>query len=365
MRIDAHTHFLTPGMLAALRERTEPPFVESAAGGVEILRSREAAFAFTPEHYDLQTRLDYMRKVGLDAQVLSFPAGRGLDVLRGQEGVRLVCRYNDDLAGFCAANRSRFAGLGGLPYADMAQAAAELRRLRALGLAGAVVPAGYLRSEAGLEELAPVLRAAEEVGALLMVHPSPRVDDAPAPRFADHAMHRVSTVELFSSLAHAMVTLLCSRQLDGFRNLFLHVIDLGGSALMLYERMHQMQAVRAGAAPVQWERLDRVVFDTSSVGPHAVEHAVRTYGASRLMLGTDYPYFPTDESVQALEQARIGAAERSAIESGTICALLDRLGAGFVPAEGTQASMGLDPARTAIPATPAMPEAPATHSVRT
>jgi aminocarboxymuconate-semialdehyde decarboxylase len=341
MLVDAHTHFLTSGMLAALRARSEPPYVERAQDGIEILRSRETTFAFTPEHYDLDTRLAYMRRIGLDGQVLSFPAGRGLDILPGKDGIDLVKRYNDDLSAFCRSRPGTFAGIGGLPYADVSEAARELRRLRSeLGMAGAVVPAGYFRSEAGVAELAPLLDAAEDVGALLMVHPSPRVGDAPAPRFADNAMHRVSTVELFSSLAHVMVTLLCSPQLDGMRNVNLHVIDLGGSALMLYERMHQMEAVRLSAPTVRMDRLDKVVFDTSSLGPNALEHAVRVYGADRIMLGTDYPYFPNADSVEALGRAQIGPADRSRIASGTICALLGRLGAGFVPARALESAAG-------------------------
>ena len=327
MRIDAHTHFLTPGMLAALRARTEPPFVERAANGVELLRSREMSFAFTPEHHDLATRRAFMAKVGLDAQILSFPAGRGLDVLEGVEGVRLVRTFNDDLAAFCRANAGVFFGVGGLPYADMDAAAQELRRLRnELGLIGAVVPAGYFRSEAGVAELAPVLAAAEETGAYLMVHPSPRIGDTPAPKFADQAMHRVSSVELFNSLGHVMVTLLCAGQLEGYRNIVVHVIDLGGAGLMLYERMRQMESVRVGRPVADFDRLDRMVFDNSSLGPRALEHAVKVYGAGRVMLGTDYPYFPTAESIDAVGAAQLTAAEREQVASGTALALLARYG---------------------------------------
>lgn len=336
MLIDTHTHFLTEGMLAALRDRKDPPYVERVQNGVEILRSRETSFTFTAEHFDPDTRIAYMNRIGLDAQVLSFPAGRGLDILPGIDGVDLVRRYNDDLAAYCRSHAGRFAGIGGLPYADIREAARELRRLRSeLGLAGAVVPAGYFRSEAGVADLAPVLEAAEDVGALLMIHPSPRVGDSPAPRFADNTMHRVSTVELFSSLAHVMVTLLCSAQLDGMRNLTLHVIDLGGSALMLYERMHQMEAVRLSAPTMRMDRMERIVFDTSSLGAHALEHAVSVYGAKRIMLGTDYPYFPNVDSVVALARAQISESDRAQISSGTICALLDRLGAGFSTAAGS------------------------------
>ena len=327
MRIDAHTHYLSEGMLAALRRRREPPFVERTATGVELLRSREMSFAFTPEHYDPVVREAFMRRVGLDAQILSFPAGRGLDVLPGSEGEGLVRDYNDHLAAHCRAHPGRFFGLGGLPYAEMTAAARELRRLRRdSGLIGAVVPAGYFRSEAGLEELMPVLEAAEDTGACLMVHPSPRVGDAPAPRFADQAMHRVSTVELFGSLAHVMVTILCSERLASLRNIVVHVIDLGGAGLVMYERMRQMEAVRERRVIAQFERFGQLRFDNSSLGPRALEMAVKVYGAERIMLGTDYPYFPVADSIRALDEADLSASDREQVSCGTAWALLARYG---------------------------------------
>lgn len=327
MRIDAHTHYLSEGLLEALRRRKEPPFVERAANGTELLRSREMTFAFTPEHYDPVVRREFMQRLGLDAQVLSFPAGRGLDILPGAEGVAMVRDYNDHLSAHCRAHPGVFYGVGGLPYADMQAAAAELRRLRgSLGLIGAVVPAGYFRSEAGLDELAPVLDAAEDTGACLMVHPSPRPGDVPPPKFADQAMHRVSTVELFGNLAHVMVTILCSDRLADRRNMVVHVIDLGGAGLVMYERMRQMEAVRERRTIARFERFGQLLFDNSSLGPRALEMAVKVYGADRIMLGTDYPYFPVADSVRALEQADLTAAEREAVESGTACRLLGRYG---------------------------------------
>ncbi len=327
MRIDAHTHYLGEGMLGALRRRREPPFLERAANGTELLRSREMTFAFTPEHYDDAVRHEFMRRVGLDAQILSFPAGRGLDVLPGAEGEALVREYNDHLSAHCRAHPGVFYGVGGLPYADMAAAARELRRLRVeLGLPGAVVPAGYFRSEEGLEALGPVLEAAEDTGAYLMVHPSPRAGDAPAPRFADQAMHRVSTVELFGSLAHVMVTILCSERLAGLRNIVVHVIDLGGAGLVMYERMRQMEAVRERRTIARFERFGQLLFDNSSLGPRALEMAVKVYGAERIMLGTDYPYFPVADSVRALDEADLPAADRERVASGTARVLLSRYG---------------------------------------
>lgn len=327
MRIDAHTHYLSEGMLEALRRRREPPFVERASNGTELLRSREMTFAFTPEHYDPAVRRAFMQRAGLDAQILSFPAGRGLDVLPGVEGIGIVRDYNDHLSAHCRAHPGVFYGLGGLPYADMPAAAAELRRLRGeLGLIGAVVPAGYFRSDAGLEELAPVLEAAEDTGACLMVHPSPRAGDLPPPKFADQAMHRVSTVELFGNLAHVMVTILCSDRLAGLRNIVVHVIDLGGAGLVMYERMRQMEAVRERRTIARFERFGQLRFDNASLGPRALEMAVKVYGAEHIMLGTDYPYFPVADSVLALEEADLDVQQREQVASGTACRLLARYG---------------------------------------
>jgi aminocarboxymuconate-semialdehyde decarboxylase len=326
MLIEAHTHYLTPRMLARLRARGEPPYVATAADGAERLHSREAIFAFGAEHHDRDTRAAFMRSLGVARQIVSFPAGRGLDVLAGDDGVTAVREYNDDLSAECRADPT-LAGLGGLPWNDLAAACAEIRRLRLeLGLIGAVVPAGWFFSEARLARIAPVLAAADEVGALLMIHPSPAPDDDPPRRFADHAMHRTSTVELFGALAQVLVTLLCSEQLDGHRNLAVHLIDCAGAGLVAIERMQQMQAVRGGTSVPRLERLERVVFDNSSLGPRALECAVRTWGAERLMFGTDYPYFPIADSLVAIDAAEITPAAREQIRWRTAAALVQRFG---------------------------------------
>ena len=326
MLIDAHTHYLTPRMLARLRARREPPYVASGPDGSERLHSREASFAFGVEHHDREARAAFMRSLGVARQIVSFPAGRGLDVLPGADGVAAVREYNDDLAAQCRADAA-LAGLGGLPWNDLDAACTEVRRLRLeLGLLGAVVPAGWFFSEARLARIAPVLAAADAVGALLMIHPSPAPDDDPPRRFADHAMHRTSTVELFGALAQVLVTLLCSEQLDGHRNVVLHLIDCAGAGLVAIERMQQMQAVRGGPSVPRLSRLERVVFDNSSLGPRALECAVRTLGAERLMFGTDYPYFPIADSKVAIDAADITPAARERIRWQTAAHTVQRFG---------------------------------------
>jgi predicted TIM-barrel fold metal-dependent hydrolase len=74
--------------------------------------------------------------------------------------------------------------------------------------------------------------------------------------------------------------------------------------------------------------LRRLVYDTASLGPRAVELAVKVIGADRIMFGTDYPIFPPANPRELLGAADISAADRSLIASGTASALLSRLGIG-------------------------------------
>jgi predicted TIM-barrel fold metal-dependent hydrolase len=102
------------------------------------------------------------------------------------------------------------------------------------------------------------------------------------------------------------------------------VVNLGGGFPMLVERMDHVVATRDPGAPRPSALLGRIMFDTASLGPRALELAVNVLGAERIMLGTDFPIFATDVTTQALATAAIPEAARIAIASGNALRVLER-----------------------------------------
>ena len=72
-------------------------------------------------------------------------------------------------------------------------------------------------------------------------------------------------------------------------------------------------------------RKAKVYVDCNSFGPHAIEAAVRLYGADRIVCGTDGTEFGCDWTRNALAEAQIGQEAREQILQGNAAALLARV----------------------------------------
>src|SRR5258708_19647670 len=82
-------------------------------------------------------------------------------------------RIKDGRAGAVAANPKRLIGLGGVPLAAPALAAAELTRcMGELGLAGVGISTTARDMELGDAALRPFWEKAEELGAVVYIHPA-------------------------------------------------------------------------------------------------------------------------------------------------------------------------------------------------
>ena len=84
--------------------------------------------------YSAERRLEELERSGVDAEVVS-PMPPLLDYgLSGLEGLELSRRVNDFIASLCAADPARLMGMGIVPMQAPDLAAAELARVRDLGL---------------------------------------------------------------------------------------------------------------------------------------------------------------------------------------------------------------------------------------
>lgn len=327
--IDMHAHFYGGGLVGYLDARAERPCLRPAPGGAgrEML-AMNGAFPFGPEHWNPATGLAQMDATGVARRLITFPGALCLDALPTAEVGGAITAFNDGLAALTDETGGRLVGLAGLPLADMEAAAAEMRRARAdLRLPGAILPSAYFDSVADAQRLMPVLEAAEETGALLMLHPGPMAGQPPVPLAADFPQYRTSAVALQAQASQVVLTLLLSDLLDAFPRIRFQVINLGGTIPFIVERMESIARHRNPDLPFPTARLRRLWYDSASLGPRALEAAVALYGADRVMLGTDWPIFRDDPWTTTLAPARLDPAARAAVAHGTASALFDGLAA--------------------------------------
>lgn len=326
MITDMHAHYYG-GLVDGLKQRTTRPTVTTDDRGRLVLNAMTASTVMAAGYTDLAARCVDLDRAGIERQLLTFPGALGVDVLPIREARDIVVDFNDVLADICRSSAGRFIGLGGLPLDDMAEAAREMRRLRVdLGLAGAILPGNYFRAAAHADLLRSVFAAADEAGALVMVHPGLMVGESPPVPYPDNAIMRASALNLQASLSHMALTLLTSDLLDRFPNVTFQVVNLGGTLPFIAERMEAIVRSRDLPATTSAHALRRLCYDTASLGPRAIELAVKVIGADRIMFGTDYPIFPPPSPHELLAAADLSASDRGLILSGTATALLSRLG---------------------------------------
>lgn len=324
--IDMHAHFYGCGLPGFLESRTTRPCVQGAADGTQTMLAMNGAFPFEAAHTDPAAVLAQMDATGIHCRLLTFPGALCLEALPAPEIAPGIRAFNDGLAALVSGSGGRFAGLGGLPLADLPLAAAEMRRLRHdLGLAGAIIPSDWFATIADARALDPVLRAADETGALLMLHPGPMPGRAPEPLAAEFPAFRTSAVALHAHVSQVVLTLLLSDLLDAYPRVRFQVINLGGTVPFIIERMEAIARHRTPDSLFPTQRLRRLWFDSASLGPRALEMGVALYGADRVMLGTDWPIFRADPLAEVFATVRLDAPSRQAVAGGTAAALLEAL----------------------------------------
>ncbi|WP_371169303.1 amidohydrolase family protein [Aliiroseovarius sp. 2305UL8-7] len=325
-RIDTHAHYYGGGLVEMLQARRERPYLRRRDDGVLVMVAMNGEFPFTDAYFDHQVGLDMMRKTGLTHRVLTFPGALGIDLLPTAEVGDAICAYNTHLADLSRATDGALIGLAGLPLANMELACEELRRIRRdLGLPGVILPSDYFNSVEDVEEMRPLLQAANQHGCHIMLHPGLKVGAKPPPLPSDNVQYRLSAIELQSSASQVALTVILSDMLETYSNVSFQIVNLGGTLPFIFERMESIARHRSPDAPFPTDRLRRLWYDCASLGPRALEAAVKLLGADRIMLGSDFPIFQDDPYAHALAPTDLTDAEKEQIAWKTARDLFARL----------------------------------------
>ncbi len=313
-RIDMHSHFYGGGLVDTLKARQKRPYLRTREDGVIVMIAMNGEFPFTEHYYDHHVGLAEMREAGLTQRLLTFPGALGVDLLPANEISAAISKYNDHLAQLTQETDGALIGLAGLPLDDMDLACAEVKRIRRdLGLPGIILPSNYFNTLEESDEMRPLLEAANEYGCHIMLHPGLKVGQEPPARPADNVQYRLSAIELQSSAAQVAMTVILSDMLDAYSNITFQVVNLGGTLPFIFERIESIARHRNPDEPFPTERLRRLWYDCASLGPRALEAAVKLFGADRIMLGSDYPIFKDDPFAHALAPADLTDDEKSQI----------------------------------------------------
>ncbi|MBI4203444.1 MAG: amidohydrolase family protein [Betaproteobacteria bacterium] len=329
--IDMHAHWRPAELTDVLRARTREPRIVRNDKGVEVFKARGREDPLAEAFDDADSYLARMDRQGVSTSVLSLLGTFCWIEAQPLEVSVPLCRVvNDSLSKICQAHAGRFAAYAALPLVDISAAADELDRALGLpGFIGTQLPANAFLTARDAEPMRPLLEIANRRRALVFIHYGPRPGDA-FPRIArdtDNARRRNGTLDMQANLSSVMVTLCLTDYLAPYPDAMIHVHNLGGNIPYEVERMDHrcMTDSPHEELPSVRFRRAKVYVDCNSFGPRAIEAGVRTYGAERIVCGTDGSEFGCDWTRKALAEAQIGEEAREKILHRNAAALLSHL----------------------------------------
>jgi aminocarboxymuconate-semialdehyde decarboxylase len=322
--IDFHAHVIVPEVYAVAAQHnifSELP----TDGGVtdEMRRSiKDRAGTVLARMSDLTERIGNMDAMGVDVQVLSASlVHQGLEWADAQTSLRLARTTNDWIAKAVASHPTRLLGLGTLPLHVPALVVAELERcMRDLGLRGAAISTTAGAMELGDPQLRPFWAKAEELGAIVFIHPGGNRDA----RFKRY--HLWNSVGQAFEEAMAISSLMYDGVLESFPGLKICVSHGGGYMPYYMGRIDRNYIEKANTRinmskpPIDYLRM--LYFDSCVYERSVLQHLVEKVGAQRVLLGSDYPVGESKPIEFITDAAALSPSEKERIVGANATSLL-------------------------------------------
>ncbi len=289
--VDIHCHVHVPAadeMLGQLPPGVGEQVVDNNPLTARINAAQKTAIL--PKLTDPAVRLADMDALGIDIQALS-PSPFHYNDTYPADFARATSRVvNDRIAEIVAAHPDRFVGLGTVPLQNAELAISELDRcIDELGFKGIEINtnvAGVDLTRAGLEQF---FARAEERGILIFLHP---IGTSIKQRMGDHYFRNLIGHPIESALA--VGHLIFDGYLERFPGLKICIAHGGGYIPAYAGRFDHPYGLRedcrVNITKPPSEYLKMLYFDTVVFTDHQLEYLVKTWGADKIVMGTDYPY---------------------------------------------------------------------------
>jgi aminocarboxymuconate-semialdehyde decarboxylase len=289
--VDVHAHVIPPALVDLMRTGSAPDGVtlDETGSRAWVVHRQGYRYPLLDAFHDVSARLSQMDSAGTDLAVLSVAPPLFL-YWTGVDGAAAAARIINDAVGKMVEQAPhRFAGLATLPMQDPVAAAAELRRcVSELGMRGAQIGPHIDGTPLDDESLRPVLRAAEELGVPLVLHPyyvgsSPGLDDF----YLTNLQGNPWQTALSAS------RLIFSGTLDALPDLDLVLVHGGGHLPYQIGRLDHGYRVRPEAtqpAHTPSDYLRRFHYDTLTHNPAATHWLIDQVGSDRVLFGSDVPF---------------------------------------------------------------------------
>jgi aminocarboxymuconate-semialdehyde decarboxylase len=291
--IDMHAHVAIPRVTEIVTphlKNASDPLVAASTPDTQALMAKQAADIKT-RMSTTEERFKVMDEMGVDMQLIAPAPPQIYYYLPVDVGVQAARALNDGIAEYVAQHKERLVALGGVPMQDGREAANELERcMKQLGFKGVEILTNVNGKELSDPTFAPFWKKAEELDALVFIHPTGFTQPQ---RFGRFYFNNVIGNPLDTTMAlHYLIFDGVFERHPKLRILAAH----GGGFLGAYSgRIDHAWGARSDShgdlpKPPTTYLHRNVYFDSVVFTPHQLEALVRTYGADRIVIGTDYPF---------------------------------------------------------------------------
>jgi predicted TIM-barrel fold metal-dependent hydrolase len=278
MRIDCHAHYF-PGSYLDLVEAIGKNEVETKMG-------RRGAFRTHAE--DASPRIEAMDKGGVAMQILSIATAG--PYVQSEIGATICARVaNDNYAEMVRLHPTRFKAFACLPLPHVEPALAELTRaFDELGFVGVGVATKMGGRSLADPSFDPVYEELNRRNGVLFVHPIGHSCDS---ALLDETNLTWPLGAPFEDTA-AVLQLLQTGFTRKFPQIKVIMPHLGGTLPFLVHRLdHQRDRFMNGIDALPSELVKTFWYDSVNSHPAALRCSVDTFGADKIVFGTDYPFW--------------------------------------------------------------------------
>jgi aminocarboxymuconate-semialdehyde decarboxylase len=290
--IDIHSHVAVPHAAAYVK-----PHLDLATISLAHFATAETKALSQKQEEDIRSRItDYDDRIadldamGIDLQLVMPPPNQCYYTVPIDIAVQAARMVNDGLAEYVARKPDRFIAFGTVPLTHGGEAASELERcVKSLGMKGVEVLTNVAGRELPAPDYAPFWQKAEELDALVIIHPNGFTE---ANRLTRFYFNNVIGNPLETTIA--LHYLIFDGVLERHPKLKILAVHGGGYLPAYSGRIDHAWGARSDShgelphPPTSY--LKKIYFDTVVFTPYQLAELVRLYGADHIIMGTDYPF---------------------------------------------------------------------------
>lgn len=314
MHVDFHCHFYPEEYLKKLEASKGDVRIEKNEKGEKIILSMGAkAGPVTEDFFDIEVRLDQIKRNTIDMQILTTPHP-GIDRFSPDESAEMARIINDGLARVVKKYPDHFQALATLPLIDTKLALKELdRAIFDLGLKGLCMLTNVAGQTSDSDFLLPVYERAQSLGVPIFIHPTTPVGAQVMKEW------RLAIILGFEfDIMLSATRLAYSGILERLPELHFVIAHLGAGIPFLIGRIDRgyhdpLCGVRTKKATSEYLRA--LYTDTVSFHQPALKLAYEFFGADRMVMGSDFPLPIGDleAAVPSIEEMDISQEEKEKI----------------------------------------------------